>query len=277
MSVNHRPVWAPDDVDIETPSPARMYDYYLDGSHNFAADRELAEKVLSVWPDLPHVMRANRAFVRRALTYLVRQGVDQFVDLGSGIPTVGNVHEIVARLDPMARTVYVDNDLVAVSHSRSILADVPNATIVYADLRDPQSVLGDPALRELIDLSRPVAVLMFAVLHFVPDDDDPAAILAAYSGATVPGSYLALSHATADYQPERMGEMQDVYRRATAGMNARSREELAVLLTGAGYELVPPGVVDMIAWKPDPGSELTDPLGGDLARYSAYSAVGRRL
>ncbi len=276
MPVNHRPVWAPDDVDIETPSPARMYDYYLDGSHNFAADRALADKVLQVWPDLPHVMRANRAFLRRALTFLTRQGIDQFIDLGSGIPTAGNVHEIVWGLNPAARTVYVDNDLVAVSHSRSLLADVHSAAVVHADLRDPDTVLGDPALLNLIDLRRPVAVLMFAVLHFVPDSDDPTGILAAYRTAAAPGSYLALSHATADYQPERMGAMQQVYRGATAGMNARSRAQLAALLSAAGYEAVPPGVVDMIHWHPEPGSELTDPLGGDLARYSAYAAVGRR-
>src|SRR5882757_1151439 len=123
-AVSHRPSWAPDEVDIARPAPARMYDYYLGGSHNFAADRELAAKVLDVWPDLPHVMRANRAFLRRALTYLTRQGVDQFLDLGSGIPTVGNVHEVVSGLNPAARTVYADSDLVAVSHSQSILADV---------------------------------------------------------------------------------------------------------------------------------------------------------
>jgi hypothetical protein len=274
--MHHRPAWAPDDIDIERPAPARMYDYYLAGSHNFAADRELADKVLEVWPDLPHVMRANRAFLRRALAFLTRQGIEQFIDLGSGIPTVGNVHEIVSTLNPAARTVYVDNDLVAVSHSRSILAGEPNATVVHTDLRDPHSVLGDPALLGLIDLGKPVAVLMFAVLHFVPDQDDPAGIVAAYRNATVPGSYLALSHATADYQPKRMGEMQDVYRHATAGMHARSRERLAALLSEAGYDVVHPGVVDMIHWRPDPGSELVDPLGGDLARYSAYAAVGVR-
>ena len=272
----HRPAWVPDDIDIERPAPARMYDYYLDGSHNFAADRELAAKVLDVWPDLPHVMRANRAFLRRALTYLTQQGIDQFIDLGSGIPTVGNVHEIVLGLNPAARTVYVDNDVVAVSHSRSILAAVPNAAVIHTDLRDPRAVLGDPALRELIDLSRPVAVLMFAVLHFVPDEDDPAGILAAYANAAAPGSYLAISHATADYQPERMGEMQEVYRRATAGMNARSREALTALMSGAGYEAVQPGVVDRIHWRPDSSGGLIDPLGGDVARYSAYAAVGLR-
>lgn len=271
-----RPAWAPDDVDIERPAPARMYDYYLDGSHNFAADRELAAKVLEVWPDLPHVMRANRAFLRRALTYLTQQGIDQFIDLGSGIPTVGNVHEIVSGLNPAARTVYVDNDLVAVSHSRSILADVPNAAVIHADLRDPHSVLHDPTLLDLIDLSKPAAVLMFAVLHFVPESDDPAGILGAYRDATAAGSYVAISHATADYQPKRMGEMQDVYRGATAGMNARGREELATLMGGAGYELVPPGVADMIHWRPDPVNELIDPLGGDVARYSAYAALGVR-
>jgi S-adenosyl methyltransferase len=274
--MTHRPAWAPDDIDIEHPAPARMYDFYLGGSHNFAADRALAEHVLHVWPDLPHVMRANRAFLRRALIYLTQQGIDQFLDLGSGIPTVGNVHEIVSELNPAARTVYADNDLVAVSHSRSILADVANAAALHTDLRDPCAVLGDPTLRELIDLSRPVAVLMFAVLHFVSDDDDPKGIVAAYRARTVPGSYLAISHATADYQPERMGDMQDVYRGATAGMNPRSREDLTALLSGAGYDLVSPGVVDMIHWRPDPDDALADPLNGDLARYSAYAAVGYR-
>lgn len=211
-----------------------------------------------------------------ALTYLTEQGIDQFLDLGSGIPTAGNVHEIVSRLNPAARTVYADNDLVAVSHSRSILAGTPNAVAMHTDLRDPAAVFGDPALLGLLDLDRPVGVLMFAVLHFVSADDDPAGILRAYRDGTVPGSYLAISHATADYQPERMGDMQDVYRRATAGMNPRSREELTALLTTAGYDLIPPGVTDMIHWRPDPGHELGDPLGGDLARYSAYAAVGFR-
>jgi hypothetical protein len=271
---NHRPVWAPDDIDIERPSVARMYDYYLGGSHNFAADRHLAEQAMAVWPDSPHIARANRALLRRVLSYLHQQGVEQFLDLGSGIPTVGNVHEVASGLNPLARTVYVDRDPVAVAHSATLLADVPTATVLHADLREPAAVLHAPEVRALLDLDKPVAVLMMAALHFVPDSDDPAAVVAAYREASAPGSFLALSHATADYQPERIEEMAEVYQRSAAGLTARSREQLAKLLTG--YDLVPPGIVDMILWQPDPEILAADPLAADVTRYSAYAAVGRR-
>lgn len=247
---------------------------YLGGSHNFEADRQLAKQAMAVWPDSPHIARANRALLRRVIAYLHAQGIGQFLDLGSGIPTVGNVHEVARGLNPGARTVYVDSDPVAVAHSRTLLADEPNATVLHADVRDPAAILGDPALHALLDLERPVAVLMMAVLHFVPDEDDPAAVVAAYRQATAPGSYLALSHATADYQPERIEEMADVYQRSTAGLTARSRAQLAALL--AGYDLIEPGIVDMIHWRPDPDVLALDPLGGDVTRYSAYAAVARR-
>jgi len=271
---NHRPVWAPDEIDIERPSVARMYDYYLGGSHNFAADRQLAEQAMAVWPDSPHIARANRALLRRILAHLHRQGIEQFLDLGSGIPTVGNVHEVAGGLNPAARTVYVDSDPVAVAHSRTMLAGVSTATVLHADLREPHSVLDAPELRTLLDLDKPVAVLMMAALHFVPDGDDPAAIVAAYRDATAPGSYLALSHATADYQPERIEEMAEVYQHSAAGLTARSRSQLAALL--ADYDLVPPGIVDMILWQPDPEILAADPLAADVTRYSAYAAVARR-
>jgi hypothetical protein len=248
-----------------------MYDYYLGGSHNFASDRELAEQAMAVWPDSPHIARANRAFLRRAIAFAAQQGVSQFLDLGAGIPTVGNTHEVAARLSPEARTVYVDNDLVAVTHSRSLLADVANTAVVHADLRDADTVLEQA--QGLLDFSQPVAVFMFAVLHFVPESDDPAAVVEAYRAATVPGSLVALTHATNDFQPERLRDMEDVYRSATAGLTGRSRAQITALLSG--YELVPPGVVSMIHWRPDPDSP-PDPLGGDVSRYSAYAAVGRR-
>lgn len=272
--MSHRPAWAPDEVDLERPAPARMYDYYLGGSHNFAADRDLARKAMGAWPELPQITRANRAFLRRAVTFLAGQGVRQFLDLGSGIPTAGNVHEIVAALDPQARTVYVDSDPVAVSHSRALLADVPMATTVHADLRDPERVLADPDLRRTLDLSRPVAVLMFAVLHFVPDADDPGAIVAAYREASAAGSYLAVSHGTRDYLPERIRDLEAVYSRSSAPMTFRSHAEISALMRG--YELVPPGLTDMTRWRPDEDDPLPDPLGGDVARYSGYGAVGRR-
>ncbi|WP_034263141.1 SAM-dependent methyltransferase [Actinospica robiniae] len=267
--MTNRPSWAPDDIDIERPAPARMYDFYLGGSHNFAADRALASQALEVWPDSPHIARANRGFLRRAVAFAISRGVDQFLDLGSGIPTSGNVHEIAHSLDPTARIVYVDNDPVAVAHSRNLLAGNERTAVVHADLRDTETVLAE-ALRRL-DFDRPVAVLMFAVLHFVPDEDDPAAVVEAYHRATVPDSLLAVSHATNDFEPERLEEMEEVYRSATAGLTGRGHKEILDLL--GPYEVVPPGLVSMIDWRPDPESG-PDPLGGDARRYSAYAAVG---
>ena len=270
----HRPAWAPDEIDIEQPSVARMYDYFLGGSHNFAADRALAEQALKAFPDAPHIVRANRAFLWRAVTFLCEQGIDQFLDLGSGIPTAGNVHEASHALNPEARTVYVDSDPVAVAHSEALLADVPYASVLHADLRDPQAVLGDPVVNGALDFDRPIAVLLVSVLPFVPDVDDPAGIVAAYRDATVPGSYLVISHGTNDYQPEATREVENVYTRASQPGTFRSREQVLDLMPG--YDLVPPGLVDAILWHPG-DSEAPDPLGGDLARYSLLAAVGRRI
>ncbi|MBS2965857.1 SAM-dependent methyltransferase [Actinocrinis puniceicyclus] len=271
MSVQRRPGWAPDEVDIDTPSTARMYDYYLGGSHNFAADRQLAEQALRAWPDAQHLVRANRAFLRRAVSFLAHR-VDQFLDLGAGIPTVGAVHEVAREKNPRARTVYVDCDQVAVAHSRRILAAVPGAGVVHADLRDSAAVLAAVETAGLLDLRRPVAVLMFAVLPFVPDEDDPAGIVAAYRDATAPGSYLALSHGTDDYRPQNARAVGEVYTRASHTMTLRSRTQIAALLDG--YELVEPGLVDLTCWRPEPDGGLPDPLGGDVQRYSMYAAVG---
>ena len=272
--VHYRPVWAPDEIDLDRPAAARMYDYYLGGSHNFAADRALAEENLAVWPDLPHIARANRAFLHRAVSYLCGVGIDQFLDLGSGIPTIGPVHEIAHAANPGARTAYVDVDPVAVAHSRSILADVPYASVAHADIRDPAAVLADPAVAGLLDFDRPIAVLMVAVLHFVPSTDDPAGIVAAFRAATAPGSYLAVCHATGDYQPEAAKRHEDIYTKASSQFTFRSRAEIAELL--AGYDLVSPGLVDMTTWRADPQDTRQDPLGGDVTRYSAYACVGLR-
>ena len=269
----HRPIWAPDEVEIEKPSTARMYDFYLGGSHNFAADRQLASRTIEAWPDVPHLCLANRAFLRRSVNHLASIGVDQFLDLGSGIPTAGNVHEVVHAANPEARVVYVDADAVAIAHSKALLAQVPGAVAVYADLRDPAAVLGSPEVAGFLDLTRPVALLMFASLPFVPDEDDPAGIAAAYRDATVPGSYLAFSHGTSDYRPEAVRRVEDVYTQASHAMRLRSRTDIAAMMDG--YELLEPGLVDIIHWRPEPQSP-PDPLGGDVARYSMLAAVGRR-
>ena len=272
--MQHRPAWAPDEIDIERPSVARMYDFFLGGSHNFASDRELAERALRIFPDAPFVVRANRSFLCRAVTVLCSLGVDQFLDLGSGIPTVGNVHEVVGKERPGARTLYVDSDPVAVAHASALLADVPNVAVLHADLRDPATVLADAARIGGIDFSRPVGVLLVSVLPFIPDEDDPAAIVAAYREATVPGSYLAISHGTNDYQPKQVGEVENVYANTTQPGVFRSAAEVARLFDG--YEMLEPGLVDAIHWRPDPAELDTDPLGGDVARYSLVAGVGRR-
>ena len=273
MSNRYRPVWAPDNIDIETPSAARMYDYYLGGSHNFAADRALGEEVIRAFPDSRELCQANRAFLHRALTTLCGLGIDQFLDLGSGIPTVSNVHEVVSELNPAARTVYVDSDAVAFAHGQALLAEVPGAVFVREDLRDPEAVLSDPAVTGLLDFGRPVAVLLFSVLHFVSDEDDPMGILAAYREACVPGSYLAITHGTADYRPEEAKEARAVYARSSHQVTSRSREAVRDMFEG--YELIEPGVTDAILWRPDPQA-APDPLGGDVTRYSIYGAVGRK-
>jgi hypothetical protein len=269
----HRPIWAPDEVEIEKPSTARMYDFYLGGSHNFAADRQLAARTIEAWPDVPHLCQANRAFLRRSVTRLASIGIDQFLDLGSGIPTAGNVHEVVHAINPDARVVYVDADAVAIAHSRALLEQVPGAVAVYADLRAPETVLGNPQIEGFLDLSRPIALLMFASLPFVPDEDDPVRIAASYRDATVPGSYLALSHGTSDYRPEAVRRVEDVYTQASHAMRLRSRTRINAMMDG--YELLEPGLVDIINWRPEPQSP-PDPLGGDVSRYSMLAAVGRR-
>jgi SAM-dependent methyltransferase len=267
----HRPSWAPDDVDLERPSAARVYDYYLGGLHNFAADREMAARAVADWPELPRIMQANRAFLRRAVRFLAAQGIDQFLDIGSGIPTVGNVHEVAQAALGQARVVYVDHDPVAVAHARALLADDPTTGVVQADVVDVPAVLDDPVTMSLLDFSRPVGLLVVALLHFVPDDRRPDEVLARYRDALAPGSHLAISHASADGAPERADGHQALYRRTATPMTMRSRAEVEALLTG--FTLVEPGVVFLPEWRPD------DPAaaGAHPERFTGYAAVGRRV
>ncbi len=219
-----RPSWVSDGIDLNRPSASRVYDFYLGGFHNFSSDREMAEKALADWPDLPLIMRSNRAFLRRAVSYLVDQGVRQFLDIGSGIPTVGNVHEIAQELAPDAKVVYVDIDPVAVAHSESILTGNPNATVIAGDFRQPAAILDHPAVREMLDLDQPVALLLIALLHFVSDEDDPGHLLTTFREALPAGSYLALSHATNELHPPEQTEFhQDLYRKTATPMTFRTR------------------------------------------------------
>ena len=252
-----------------------MYDYYLGGSCHFAADRELADELIRAWPDMPAIARANRDYLQRAVRFLSSQGIDQFLDLGSGIPNAGNTHDVALSLNPDARVAYVDVDPVAVAHSTVLLQDVPNATIVHADLRDPETILTRSEVPAFLDLSRPVGVIMLAVLHFLTEDDDAPGVVSAYREATAPGSYLVISHGTRDYVPAQAKEAEGVYQRASHRLTFRSHAGVLGLFDG--YELAEPGLVDIINWRPELSPDDPDPIGGgDVARYSGYVGVGRK-
>ncbi|WP_054056017.1 SAM-dependent methyltransferase [Alloactinosynnema sp. L-07] len=262
--------WVPDGIDLDRPSAARLYDYLLGGGHNFAHDRELAERFLKAQPHAREIARHNRSFLRRAVLFMAGQGIRQFLDLGSGIPTVGNVHAIAQAADPTARVVYVDYEEVAFAHSHLMLADNPNATIVQADLTDPDAVLGAAETRALLDFDQPIGLIMAGVFHFVPPRSNPAQIVARYRDATASGSWLAFSQFTRDLMPEEMDRIVEVMKSSRDPMFPRSRDEIAALFEG--YELVEPGIVPTALWHPDQG--LDD--GDDPNRAGILSGVGRK-
>ncbi len=264
------PRWAPPEIDTERASASRMYDYFLGGSHNFRIDREVAEKTRKHMPDLPELMQVNRAFLRRAVRHCVAAGIDQFLDLGSGIPTVGNVHEVAQQRNPAVRVVYVDADPVAIAHSRAILTGNIRATAIQADLRDPDSVLGHPELRRLLDLTRPVALLMVAVLHFVPDACAPAEVIGRFRAALAPGSRLVISHGSyGDSNRPEIAEAIEVYVRAGTPFLYRTREEITAFFEG--FEPVDPGIVQLPLWRPERG----DRVGEEARRFPGFAGVGR--
>ncbi|MFE4588150.1 SAM-dependent methyltransferase [Streptomyces laurentii] len=267
-----RPAWAPPGIDISVPSVSRMYDFYLGGSHNFEVDREAARKAMEFLPGLPKTMQANRAFMRRAVRYAVGHGVTQFLDIGSGIPTFGNVHEVAQAASDEARVVYVDHDPVAVAHSRAVLEGVDRAAVIAADLRKPHEILRSPEVTELLDLDRPVALLLVAVLHFLEDSDEPGAAVAELLDALAPGSLLVLTHASYEGIPvpqERAGGAVDVYRDIRNPLVMRSSAEIARFFEGT--ELVEPGLVPMPLWRADNPDEEEDPFA-----FSGYAGVGRK-
>jgi hypothetical protein len=260
----------PSSIEMDKPNAARIYDYMLGGSHNFEVDRKFADDMMAATNSTPRSYRMNRSFLRRAVRFMVADGVDQFLDLGSGIPTVGNVHEIAQAVNPAVRVVYVDNEPVAVSHSRRMLADNPNATIVDADLRDPRAVLDDPETRRLLDFSRPIGLLMVAIFHFIPDGDRPAEIMRGYQEAIGGGGYLALSHFTGDEQAQVSAHRGIEWYKQTANpLIMRDKAAVATLLDGV--ELVEPGLVWVQQWRPD----SSEPELSNASESAIYAAVGR--
>ncbi|MFD3519002.1 SAM-dependent methyltransferase [Streptomyces sp. NPDC058653] len=267
-----RPAWAPQGIDISVPSVSRIYDYYLGGSHNFEVDREAARKAMEFTPGLPKIMQANRAFMRRVVRFAIGEGVTQFLDIGSGIPTFGNVHEVARAADPDSRVVYVDHDPVAVAHSRAVLEGDDKAAIVAADLRRPRQILDSPEVRALLDLDRPVGLLLVSVLHFLEDEDKPFAAVAELTEALAPGSVIAVCHAAYAGIPlpqEQVAGMVGVYRNIRNPLVMRTREEIAGFFDG--YEFVEPGLVPMGSWRPESPDGQEDPYA-----MSGFAGVGRK-
>ncbi|ANY06178.1 SAM-dependent methyltransferase [Pseudonocardia sp. HH130630-07] len=255
--------------DLDRANAARMYDYLLGGSLNFAVDRDAAENALAHYPHLRDVAQSNRRFLGRAVRWCLDDGVHQFLDLGSGIPTAGNVHEIAHRSDPAARVAYVDNEPVAVQASRTVVADLDTVSITRADLRTPAAVLGAPTVTGLLDLDRPVAVIAVAVLHFVPGD--LAELLDAYRAVLAPGSVVVLSHSSDDVDDPALArqvrEAAATYANTSTSATLRTRAEIVAALGGAD-RLVGPGLVDVVDWpRAEPGTDRTG-IYGAVARVA---------
>lgn len=264
-----RPSWAPSGVDIDQPSVARVYDFYLGGSHNFEADRAFAAQVMETLPNMPWVIQENRAFLRRVVRFLLAQGIDQFIDLGSGIPTVGNVHEVAQAINPASRVVYVDHDPVAVAHSRAILERNAQASVHSGDLREPAEVLASSPLASMIDLSRPVGLLLISVLHFVRDDADAADVITRWRKFLPAGGYVALSHASADQLTDGATRTEQLYNQSVSAMAMRTRDGVTALF--GDLPLVEPGVVPIPLWRPD----SPDDISADSRRYPGYAGLAR--
>jgi SAM-dependent methyltransferase len=264
--------WVPEGVDVTVPDASRVYDYALGGVHNFAVDRAFWDQAAKMMPGAAAMARTNRAFLGRAVRELVAAGVTQFLDIGSGIPTLGNVHEVAQDADPRARVVYVDKDPIAVQQSRALLAGNRLTRAIEADLRDPETILYHRQVQELLDFSQPIAVLLVAVLHFIPDSDQPAAIISRIADVLVPGSYLVVSHAVpANTEQGRAAQeaVRKLYERTATPGTIRSRDELAALIDER-FDLVEPGLVAPTGWRPEP-DETSDP-----ENHAGLVAVARK-
>lgn len=266
-----RPEWAPEGVDMTRPSPARMYDALLGGSHNFEVDRQAAAAGKSLVPDLPRLALSNRAFLRRAVRFLVDSGVRQFLDIGSGIPTAGNVHEVAHAIDPDCRVLYVDIDPVAVAHSRAILRGTDRAAAIEADLREPAALLEQARGTGIIDFDQPIGILLIAVLHLMSDDYAPIDKVNALHDAVPVGSYVAISHLTSAMRPDDAAKLvENSHNVSKIGLQFRSRDEIAALF--GKWEPIEPGVVELPLWRPESDRDQHEAPGRSLG----LAGVGRK-
>jgi hypothetical protein len=256
-------------LNTNQPNPARIYDYYLGGKDNFSADRAVADQILAIAPESRDSAQINRAFLRRAVRFLAAEaGIRQFLDIGTGLPTQGNVHEIAQAVAPDATVVCVDNDPIVLTHGRALVAG-EHVVMVQADLRDPEGIVEHPEVREELDFDRPIGLLLLSILHFIADEEDPAGIVARLRDAMAPGSYLAISHATADFDPDRAVEAIKIYKGATAPLVPRSRAQIERFFEG--FELLDPGLVQLPQWRPDAETRTPAyqvPIYGGIGRIS---------
>jgi hypothetical protein len=259
-------------LNVEVPHTARIYDYALGGKTNYPADRQAAEQALAVFPSARVAAQQNRAFLHRAVRFLTEAGIDQFLDVGTGIPTSPNLHEVAQSINPAARVVYVDNDPIVLVHARALLASSSQGRTTYlaADLRRPTDILASTTLAETLDLSRPVALSLVAVLHFFPDATGPAAIVRELMAVLPVDSYLVLSHGTADLAPEESRRLTDVYKQSGIPIQSRSRAEIGALVP-TSLEIVEPGIELVHRWHPDADPDLYAD-----ADISLYGLVARK-
>ena len=259
---------APPGINLSVAHPARVYDYWLGGKDNFPADREVGDRVLAIVPEILQSVRANRAFLKRAVRLAAEAGIGQFLDVGSGLPTAENTHEIAKRVAHDAHVGYVDNDPVVATHGRALLADSGSTTVVQADVSEPEAILGHPEVRGLIDFDQPVAVLMLGVLHLVADEQDPFGIVARFREVMAPGSFLIFSHLTADSDPKRASEYLAIINRSSGDARAFMRGRDQVERFFDGFELLDPGVVPPDRWRPE--------TPGAMKHFWLWAGVGVR-
>ena len=267
------PGFAAAEIDTSKPHPARMYNAYLGGNDNYPADRVAVRQILRDFPEVRPIALANRAFLQRAVRFLASEaGIRQFIDIGTGIPSAGNVHEVAGRVAPDARVVYVDNDPIVHVHANALLTGTGTTGIVLADLRDPAAILADPRVQQLIDFTRPVALLLVAILHFIRDEEAPAGIVATLRDMLPVGSHLVVTHGTQDFHPPGGADMAAAgYKNATAPLVLRTHEQVSAFFDG--FDLLEPGLVQAPLWRPD-GRQ---PRPKDLEKIGIYAGIGAKI
>jgi S-adenosyl methyltransferase len=263
--------WVPDGVDTQKANVARVYDYWLGGTHNFRADQDAARALIAVEPTVRDMARANRDFLGRAVRFLAASGIRQFLDIGSGIPTERNVHEVAQQAAPGVRVMYVDIDPVAIAHSKKILAGRDDTAVIQADLLDPERILSHPETRRMIDFSQPVGLLLVAVLHVIPDSAEPLRSVATLREALAPGSFLVICHATNESRPDVAAAAQKMYSQRVSAQSA-IRPRAGIQQFFDGFDLVDPGLVYIPEWRPDSPEDVPE----DPGRFWALVGVGRK-